>query len=120
MSPATNSEKLEKLQISMDLNSRDIQAHAKTITVMTEDQAELRKMVGTLYIDKEVQAVKDTYLSDRLDRIEKTIEALGERFSDGNKEVKRVLVGLAVTFITVFITAAAMWIIKGGLSGGLP
>lgn len=119
MSPAAQIvEKLDKLRESVDLNRRDSEAHAKTLSALTEDQLELRKLVGALSIAREVQLVKDEHLDERLSRIETSIADIRKEFKDGNKQIRSVIVGLAVTFITAFVLAFAQWIIGGGLSSG--
>jgi hypothetical protein len=60
---------LEMSPDRLDLHERDLQAHARSIT-------EITNVISGIQRDKAVQEVKDEHLQERLDGIEGTVKAI--------------------------------------------
>ena len=83
----------------------DLQSHAKTLSVLIEDQRDMKDAIAQMLTDKAVRVVEDRNLNDRLGRIEKSILSL-----------QSIGKWILAAFGTVFVAAIANFIIGGHLA----
>jgi hypothetical protein len=77
---------------------------ARSVTALTEDLGQIHKPIHELHTDREVRKERDTNLNQRLDRIEKSIDAV---YGLG----KWVLAAISM----VLLTAGVTFIVNGGI-----
>lgn len=104
----TNAERLGLLQA-------DVQAHAKTITVLTTELTDVKSLVAQFVTERAVRVEVDKNMNDRLARIEKSIDqltvAVDKRFAPWSKAAvwAASIVGASV------LAACVKFIMSGGL-----
>ena len=96
-------------------HAADLQSHAKTITVFNDEIAGLKSLVATLQTDKEVRAVRDAVIVDRMERIETSIigvqQALDKQMEPWTSGFRLIAGGVAICFVN----AIMLWVFAGGL-----
>lgn len=96
-------------------HAADLQSHAKTLSAYNDEIAGLKALVSTLQTDKEVRAVRDGVIIDRMERIESSIitvqQALDKRMEPWTTGFRLILGGAAICVVNAVTT----WILAGGL-----
>lgn len=113
-------DEMSQLLRRMDMAERNMSDIAKTTTGLIEAQHDMREELGDVKTDRAVRAERDKNLHERLERMEKTIEAgLTAVKADIDNRLGRLtkpLWAAALAFITVLVGAIATFIIRGGLN----
>jgi hypothetical protein len=113
-------DEMSQLLRRMDMAERNMSDAAKTSTEIIEAQREMREELGDVKTDRAVRAERDKNLHERLERMEKTIEAglkaVKEDIDGRFNRLRTPLWAAALAFISALIAAIANFIIKGGLS----
>lgn len=93
---------------SIETLRQDISNHAKTLTALIEEGHSVKKLLDEQVVDRAVRKVRDENLYERLDRIEASV-----------KRLQAIGVWILAAFGVAFLTAAANFIIQGGLRASL-
>lgn len=94
---------------AIELMQNDLKAHARTLTELVVQIADLKKEVHTLIIAKAVNEAEEK-------KDEEALERRLSRIENGQKSLYTLGLWLLGTFGAAFVAALANFIIKGGLT----
>lgn len=99
----------------IDALLRNVEAHATTLSLFTNELTDVKKVLTQMSIDKAVRAEVDRGLNERLARIEKSIDGLATSVDKKFAPISKTLLWAAGVVGAVLLVALAKFILAGSL-----
>lgn len=100
----------------IDALLRNVEAHATTLTLFTNELSDVKRVLAQMSIDKAVRAEVDRGLNERLARIEKSIEVLTTSVDRKFAPISKTLIWGASIVGGALLIAVIKFILAGNLA----
>lgn len=100
----------------IDALLRNVEAHATTLSLFTNELTDVKKVLAQMSIDKAVREQVDKGLNERLARIEKSIEVLTGTIDRKFAPISRTLIWFGSVVGAALLVAIVKFLISGTLT----
>lgn len=99
----------------IDALLRNVEAHAQTLSMFTNELSDVKRVLAQMAIDKAVRTEVDRGLNERLARIEKSIEQLTAAVDKKFQPISRTLIWAGGIVGAALLVALVKFILSGSL-----